>query len=116
LIQKTIVNHIDSNQTKQLSHRLHGQRKWKQNTQKGNGSLTVRIVLFSKNEDFDIKDCELCPFQYDNIGELNANAKLIAAAPELLAALEVCYASLCTYGNHPIIEKQVESAINKATL
>lgn len=44
-----------------------------------------------------------------------ANAKLIAAAPELLEALKVCYASLCTYGNHPLIEKQVESAIKKAT-
>ena len=43
-----------------------------------------------------------------------ANAKLIAAAPDLLEALEVCYASLCTYGRHPLIEKQVESAIKKA--
>ena len=43
-----------------------------------------------------------------------ANAKLIAAAPELLKALQVCYASLCTYGGHPIIEKQAEKAINKA--
>ena len=43
-----------------------------------------------------------------------ANSKLIAAAPDLLEALQVCYKSLCTYGNHPIIEKQVEQAINKA--
>lgn len=44
-----------------------------------------------------------------------ANAKLIASAPDLLEALEVCYASLCTYGRHPLIEKQVNEAIKKAT-
>jgi hypothetical protein len=33
----------------------------------------------------------------------------------LLEALKVCYKSLCTYGNHPIIEKQVNQAIKKAT-
>ena len=45
-----------------------------------------------------------------------ANAKLIAAAPELLEALIMCYKSLCTYGNHPIIEMYVEKTIKKATL
>jgi hypothetical protein len=44
-----------------------------------------------------------------------SNAKLISAAPDLLAALEVCYASLCTYGSHPIIQQQVEKALLKAT-
>jgi len=34
---------------------------------------------------------------------------------ELLEALKVCYKSLCTYGSHPIIEKQVELAIKKVT-
>jgi len=70
------------------------------------------VFRYSDNE---IKECELWPFQYENTSELSANGKLIASAPDLLAALEVCYASLCTYGNHPIIEKQVEAAIKKAT-
>lgn len=46
--------------------------------------------------------------------EIKANAALISAAPDLLEALKVCYASLCTYGSHPIIEQQVEKAIRKA--
>ena len=46
--------------------------------------------------------------------EGRANAKLIAAAPDLLKALEVCYASLSTYGDHPLIEKRVKAALNKA--
>ena len=50
----------------------------------------------------------------DVLKEAEANAKLIAAAPELLKALKMCYASLCTYGSHPIIENNVEEAINKA--
>ena len=45
-----------------------------------------------------------------------ANAKLIAAAPELLEALEMCFNALQTYGKHPIIKLQVEAVINKATL
>jgi hypothetical protein len=44
-----------------------------------------------------------------------ANAHLIAAAPELLAALEICWNSLKTYGNHPLIKMKVEAAIDKAT-
>lgn len=43
-----------------------------------------------------------------------SNAHLIAAAPELLDALRVCWASLKTYGDHPIIDKQCKLAINKA--
>jgi len=46
--------------------------------------------------------------------EIKANAALISAAPELLEALKTCYASLCTYGQHPIISMQVENAIAKA--
>lgn len=48
-----------------------------------------------------------------NVEEHIANGKLLAAAPELLEALQVCYASLCTYGSHPIIEKQVENVLRK---
>ncbi|MDD5013580.1 MAG: hypothetical protein PHW73_00575 [Atribacterota bacterium] len=33
---------------------------------------------------------------------------------KLLDALKVCFASLCTYGSHPIIEKQVNEAIQQA--
>lgn len=48
-----------------------------------------------------------------NIEEHIANGKLMAVAPELLEALKTCYASLCTYGSHPIIEKQVENVLRK---
>lgn len=50
----------------------------------------------------------------DSEEEEIANTKLISAAPELLEALKICYASLSTYGSHPIIEKQVENALKKA--
>ncbi len=48
--------------------------------------------------------------------EIEANAKLISAAPHLLYALIICYQSLLTYGSHPIIEKSVEIAFKKAGL
>ena len=43
-------------------------------------------IAFSKDE-FNTKDCDLYEHQYDLFEELQANAKLIAAAPELLKAL-----------------------------
>ena len=46
--------------------------------------------------------------------EIKATAQLIAAAPDLLDALQMCWASLQTYGDHPIIDKYCEIAINKA--
>lgn len=48
-----------------------------------------------------------------NVEEHIANGKLMAVSPELLEALKTCYASLCTYGSHPIIEKQVENVLRK---
>ena len=45
-----------------------------------------RQVAFSQ-EDFSTKDCDLYEHQYDSFDEMRANAKLIAAAPELLKAL-----------------------------
>lgn len=47
--------------------------------------------------------------QSNEVGGLT-DAQLLASAPKLLEALKVCYKSLCTYGSHPIIEKQVENA------
>jgi len=38
---------------------------------------------------------------------------LKSAQIELVAALKTCIASLCTYGSHPIIEKQVRVALLK---
>ena len=46
----------------------------------------LECVKFSHSE-FDNKDCDLYKHQYDNIEEMHANAKLIAASPDLLEAL-----------------------------
>lgn len=67
--------------------------------------------------DVDVADglsgiCEMCGWMSES--EMEANAKLIAAAPDLLKALEVCHASLSTYGDHPLIDKRVRLALNKA--
>ena len=44
-------------------------------------------VAFSQDE-INTKDCDLYEHQYDSFEEMVANAKLIAAAPELLKALQ----------------------------
>ncbi len=67
--------------------------------------------------DVDVADglsgiCEMSDWMGED--EMKANAALISAAPDLLEALKICYASLCTYGKHPIISMQVENAIAKA--
>lgn len=46
--------------------------------------------------------------------EIKANAQLTAAAPDLLEALKMCWASLQTYGDHQIIDMYCEKSINKA--
>ena len=43
-----------------------------------------------------------------------ANTQFITIAFDLLEALKMCWASLQTYGDHPIIDKYCEIAINKA--
>jgi len=48
------------------------------------------------------------------VQKIEGLASLVSSAPELKAALEVCYASLCTYGAHPIIQAQVEKALRKS--
>lgn len=70
------------------------------------------------NEDGDtptVCRCDIFPSPLRYAAYQNYNAQLISAAPDLLDALEVCYAALCTYGKHPIIEAQVEKALGKAT-
>ena len=85
------------------------------------GTKGIWEVLFIEFENYDI----LCVAREDTAisqqtfggkatEEMKANAHLIAAAPELLEALHVCWASLKTYGDHPLIDKQCKLAINKA--
>lgn len=45
---------------------------------------------------------------------INKYQEIQKSHDNVLDALIVSYKSLCTYGNHPIIEKQVESAIENA--
>jgi N-acetyl-anhydromuramyl-L-alanine amidase AmpD len=46
-----------------------------------------RQVVFQDSERY--KDCDLWDIQYEDESEMKANAKLIAAAPELLEALKI---------------------------
>ena len=69
---------------------------------------------------------EAAKAQYKNVGyskeqdgdmSLYVNGVLFGASlkekdnNEIIEALKVCYRSLCTYGSHPIIEKQVETVL-----
>jgi len=74
-------------------------------------------VKFS-DSDFNNKDCDLYKHQYNNIEEMQANAKLIASAPDLLKALELMvnnfkeFQSLSGAKNQAILK--AEKAIEKA--
>jgi len=72
----------------------------------------LHCVVLS-NEDFNIKDVELWPHQYEDIAELNANAKLIAAAPDLLNALisAMRIVDLWTFGGK-VAEEHMDEAIS----
>jgi hypothetical protein len=55
------------------------------------------------------------PFSYDYMElEVNANARLIAAAPELFEALQRCAALLSRYPKHDDAWRQARAAIAKA--
>jgi hypothetical protein len=97
----------------------HTQGEWKYNVKhRGSAKPSLIQVIIPNNRALELgqiseDDCTVatcCKV------EDHANARLIAAAPDLLEALKICYASLSTYGSHPIIEKQVQNAITKATL
>lgn len=80
------------------------------------GEWSAKQLELSSNWIINSEKSNICTLNSQHpIEILEANAKLIAAAPELLEALKVCYNSLCTYGSHPIIENQVEKTIEKAT-
>lgn len=74
--------------------------------------LSCRILARAEVNAARIVACvNACEGMVDPAAEI---AELKAQRDELLAALNVCAASLCTYGSHPIVEKQVNNAINKA--
>tara|TARA_B110000208_G_scaffold156552_1_gene189939 strand:- start:220 stop:501 length:282 start_codon:yes stop_codon:yes gene_type:complete len=75
-----------------------------------------RQVAFSQ-EDFSTKDCDLYEHQYDSFDEMRANAKLIAAAPELLDALQRVEKAINKMGLNDRFghtQQYVREAINKA--
>lgn len=96
------------------------------------GSIPNMIQIYATNENLEMickvyKDGIL--HNYDQDYEANANlivdafkvrqqinyelSELLEQRNEMLDALKVCYSSLCTYGDHPIIEKQVEHIFKK---
>jgi phosphoenolpyruvate carboxylase len=63
----------------------------------------------------DGKTIAVIPYFDKHNEEHIATANIMAASKELLSALITCYTSLQTYGRHPIIDRQIEAAIQKAT-
>ena len=72
---------------------------------------------FSDGEVYDICDPRCAPATPDLVGEMEANADLIAAAPDLLAALERAYAVLRDdegYRTYNPVMRKISDAIAKA--
>lgn len=60
---------------------------------KGKWELSLNRKVILSKEDFNRKDCDLWEHQYDDLKEMEANAQLIASAPELLeACIDICNA------------------------
>ena len=90
---------------------------YKANHTKGKWRSSLANVLDIVCEKSNGESVIICSVNYNDsvlFEQATDNAKLIAIAPELLEALKVCYASLCTYGSHPIIEKHVENVLTRA--
>ena len=88
----------------------HTQGEWVVSETYLDGCFSTVITKVSAPEERYI----ICDVWDMDTEEGKANAKLIAAAPDLLKALEVCYASLSPYGDHRFIKKRVKAALNKA--
>ena len=86
---------------------MHTKRPWKISEHLDTGEPVIR-----DSEDYIIANCGVEPFDPREFSEQEANAKLIAAAPELLEALkEVQY-----FKNNisPRVQKLMQQVISKA--
>jgi hypothetical protein len=81
---------------------------------KGNWELVNETQVAFSQDEFNTKDCDLYEHQYDSFEEMVANAKLIAAAPELLKALQTCLKRITNESHEPFAILEATEAINKA--